>query len=188
VAFVGLLESAPEGGTYRRVLWWRPDFLFRFTRNLWFCLADFRGYAPDERRSLLRRKARVLTRKLWSRLRGRRAPDGIDLEDIIDSAQFADHEVRLWEAHLRLLCRHVSKPYAGHVTVFRTAAHPLFSSYQHDMGWGALAAGGVTVKLVAGSHANIFFEPNVSELARQLASALGSVNLAPDAKQAVTLL
>ena len=180
VAFVGLLESAPEGGTYQQVRWWRLDFLFRFTRNLWFCVADFRGYAPDERRSLVRRKLRVFARKMWRGLRRQTSHDGVDIDDIIDSSKFADHELKLWEAHLGLLSRHVSKPYAGHVTVFRTAAHPLFSSYQNDLGWGALAFGGVAVKLVAGSHANIFFEPNVSELARQLASALGDIRVTGD--------
>jgi thioesterase domain-containing protein len=183
VPFVGLLESAPEGGTYERVCWWRPDFLPRFTRNLWLWLADFRGYSPAERRSLVRRKTRVFTRRLWGRLRRRQSSDCIDVDVVIDSTQFAAHELKLWEAHLRLLARHISKPYPGHVAVLRTAAHPLLSSYQNDLGWGTLAAGGVTVKLIAGSHANIFLEPNVCELGRQLSDALADTNLVPRGEQ-----
>jgi len=183
VAFVGLLESAPEGGTYRQVFWWRPGFLFRFARNLWFCLADFRGYTPDERRSLVRRKMKVMARTLGKRIRGWRSAGAVDLDNIIDSSQFSAQEVKLWDAHLRLLAGHISKPFPGHVTVFRTAAHPLLSSYENDLGWSALASGGVTVKLVAGAHANIFFEPNVRELARQLTDTLEEVKLARPVSQ-----
>jgi hypothetical protein len=46
-----------------------------------------------------------------------------------------------------------------------------------------LAAGGVTVKLIAGSHANIFLEPNVCELGRQLSDALADTNLVPRGEQ-----
>ena len=102
-------------------------------------------------------------------------PSAVDLDDIIDTAKFPEHEIRLWQAHLQLLMRHTSQPYSGRVTVFRTAAHPLFSSYEHDLGWGPLAAGGVTVKVIAGSHGNIFLEPHVQDLAQQLAATLDNL-------------
>jgi amino acid adenylation domain-containing protein/FkbH-like protein len=173
VAFLALIESTPEGGTYERMDWWRPDFTFRFARNLYFCARDFLGYTPEERRSLVRRKIKVLARKTWDRVRGQRT--ALDLDDVIDSRKFPEHELRLWDAHLRLLIKHQSQPYVGPVTVFRTAAHPLFSSYQNDLGWGALVADGVTVKIVSGSHGNIFHEPNVRDLARNVAATLESI-------------
>ncbi len=172
VSFVGLLESTPEGGSYEKMPWWQPTFLFKFTRNLRFWLKDFLGYTAEERRSLVRRKLRVFTRRNWRRLRGGDSIEMVDLDDIIDTDQFQSNELRLWKAHLGLLTGHTSKPYRGHVTILRTAAHPLFSSYEHDLGWGGLARGGVTVNVVEGSHGNIFLEPNVRDLARKLAAAL----------------
>ncbi len=176
VALVALIESTPEGGTYEKVRWWRLDFPFRFSRNVYFWWRDFYGYPAEERRSLVRRKIQSLGRKLRTRLgRRQKMPSAVDLDDIIDTAKFPEHEIRLWQAHLQLLMRHTSQPYSGRVTVFRTAAHPLFSSYEHDLGWGPLAAGGVTVKVIAGSHGNIFLEPHVQDLAQQLAATLDNL-------------
>jgi FkbH-like protein len=180
VAFVALLESTPEGGTYERVFWWRPGFPFRFLRNLYYCVCDFLGYTPEERRSLVRRKLKVLARRIRRRILRDEPESVIDLDDIIDSTKFQAHEIELWDAHLRLLVKHTSKPYSGHVTVFRTAAHPLFSSYEDDLGWGHLTECGVTVKVNAGSHGNIFLEPQVRHLARNVASALERVPTQPD--------
>jgi thioesterase domain-containing protein len=180
VVFLAMVESTPEGGDYERVLWWQPDFAFRFTRNAHYWFNDFLGYTPEERRSLVQRKFKVLVRKLVKALRGGPEGNKVDLDDVIDTAKFSEHEIKLWQAHLRLLEDHVSKPYGGRVTVFRTSAHPLFCSYQEDLGWGALARGGVTVKVVAGSHGNIFLEPNVRDLARHVASALRDVTVEAD--------
>src|SRR5690606_39300379 len=138
-----LIESTPGGGDYEKSFWWRPDFPFRFAHNLYFWMGDFLGYSAEERRSLVRRKFNVLARKVRHWLRGTVPREAVDLDDIIDSSKFQAHEIELWDAHLRLLVNHKSKPYPGRVTVFRTAAHPLFSSYQHDLGWGSLARGGV---------------------------------------------
>ena len=179
VAFLGLLDSTPEDAGYRRVRWWRPDFLYQFSRNLWLWLKDFRGYAPEERRSLVRRKAQVFARRLWAKARGQASGGEVDLDDVIDSAQFTPQELKLWEAHLGLLARHVTRPYPGRITVFRTAAHPLFSSYRNDLGWGPFAGGGVTVKVVAGAHGKIFFEPNTQDLAAALTDALANLNRPP---------
>jgi thioesterase domain-containing protein len=44
-----------------------------------------------------------------------------------------------------------------------------------EYGWGALAAGGVEVRLIAGSHRNIHMAPHVGSLAEQLRSALDAV-------------
>ena len=175
VVFLALVESTPEGGDYERVFWWRPDFVFRFARNSYFWLNDFLGYAPDERRSLVRRKLKVFARKFISMLWNHPDRNRVDLDDVIDTAEFPEHEIKLWRAHLRLLEDHISKPYDGQVTVFRTAAHPLFSSYQDDLGWRPLAQRGVTVKVVAGSHGNIFLEPNVRDLALNMAGALREI-------------
>jgi thioesterase domain-containing protein len=180
VSFLALIESTPEGGDYERAFWWRPDFIFRFGRNAYYWLKDFMGYPPEERRSLVQRKFKVFGRKFVKMLWADPNRNQVDLDDVIDTTKFPEHEIKLWRAHLRLLEDHVSKPYDGQVTVFRTAAHPLFSSYQDDLGWTPLARHGVTVKVVAGSHGNIFLEPNVRDLALNMATVLHDIPFEAD--------
>jgi thioesterase domain-containing protein len=96
----------------------------------------------------------------------------VDLEAVIDPSHFPEHELELWKIHLRALAEHVQRPYSGPVTLFRTRGHPLFSSFARDLRWSAVAAGGVNVKLIPGSHENIFMEPHVQSLAQALTASL----------------
>jgi hypothetical protein len=43
------------------------------------------------------------------------------------------------------------------------------------MGWGHLAAGGVDVRTIPGSHSTIISEPHVQRLARELSACLANV-------------
>jgi thioesterase domain-containing protein len=174
VALLALLDCAPSNGGYERICWWRPSFAVAFTRNLGCWLADFFQLKLEEQRSLAGRKMRSFARKAWRQMRRRPADDTIDLEEVIDVAHVAPRELRLWQLHLRLLERHVSKAYCGNVTLFRTRGQPILCSFEEDFGWGRLVAKGVTVRLVPGSHEKIFIEPNVQTLARELETALES--------------
>jgi thioesterase domain-containing protein len=186
VADVILLEATPSGGTYERVFWWWLDFPFRFTRNLYHWWCDYCEMTVEERRSLVRRKMKLLPRKIWRWVR-RAKGERTDLEDVIDTAKFQSHERRLWEIHLALLEAHKSQPYDGHVTVFRTASHPLFSSYENDLGWSALVEDRVMVHVVPGSHGHIFLEPHVRTLAEALDKVLAA-NAAPHTEPTRELL
>jgi amino acid adenylation domain-containing protein/FkbH-like protein len=166
VALLALLDAAPSNASYERLKWWRPRFAFDFTRNFLFTFDDFMRLKGHERRSLLLRKLRSCGRKLWKHLRGAQNPD-VDLEEVIDPTHVSDRELRLWKLHLNLLVKHVSKPYGGHVTLFRTRAHPLLCSFEDDFAWGELSPR-VTVKKVPGSHEGVFMEPHVRELASKL--------------------
>jgi len=70
------------------------------------------------------------------------------------------------------LTDHVQQPYAGSLTLFRTRGQPLFCSLIDDFCWSRLAQGGVVVKPIPGSHENIFMEPNVRYLAKELGKCL----------------
>ena len=168
VALVALFDSAPCQAGYESIPWWQPGFPFRFARNLGYWLEDFRALQPLERRRFLSRKGRALGRKLRQRLRGSNGAPKVDLEEIIDTAQFPETELRLWQAHLQALIEHVDLPYSGHLTLLRTRGQPVFCSLAEDFGWSKLAKGGVSVRLVPGSHERVFTEPHVAELARQL--------------------
>ena len=96
----------------------------------------------------------------------------MDIEEVIDPAQFPESELQLWRIHLNALVEHVEKSYPGRVTLLRTRGQPLFCSLAEDFCWGKLAQGGPEIKLIPGSHENIFMEPNVRFLADALAASL----------------
>ncbi|PYJ58723.1 MAG: non-ribosomal peptide synthetase [Verrucomicrobia bacterium] len=173
VALLALLESTPANTSYERVPWWRPRFLFDFTINAVHWLNSFADLDPAERRSLVRRKFRTLMKKLRQRFgRNNAGPAAIDLEDVIDVSQFPEIELKLWEAHMRAIRDYVPKPYPGRVTLFRTRGQPFLCSFDAQYGWGELAAGGVEVILIPGSHEKIFVEPHARMLATKLSACL----------------
>ena len=174
VALLALLDCATSNCGYGKFNWHRPAFVLDFTRNVFHWLEDFFQLKPEQRRSLALRKVRTLPRKLWSRISRRQSRLDFDLEEYIDVTHVSERETRLWKNHLGLLVRHVSKPYAGPITLFRTRSHPLVSSFENDFGWEKLAAN-VTVKNIPGSHEGIFMEPHVRSLAHELQQSLHAV-------------
>ncbi len=185
VALVALLDSAPSNAGYEQMKWWVPDFSLKFAVNFSYWLDDFFKAKLEDRWEFVRRKARSWRRKLVHRLRH---PGGgeeqVDLEGIIDVTKFPEHELRLWQIHLNLLSKHVSRPYEGRVTLFRTRGQPVFCSLEDDFGWGKLVKGGVEIKLVPGSHESVFMEPAVRSLAGQLKASLAETNQGAKAQKA----
>ncbi|HTL59970.1 MAG TPA: amino acid adenylation domain-containing protein [Candidatus Limnocylindrales bacterium] len=172
VALIALLDSAPSNAGYETVPWFRPDFAGRFVANFHHWLKDFAALPFVDQRNFVARKLRALGRRLKSKVALRRSGPWVDVEEIIDPHHFSENELKLWQIHLQALIQHVEGPYSGQVTLLRTRGQPLFCSLEEDFCWSKLARGGVTVKLVPGSHENIFNEPNVQTLAKELAAAL----------------
>ncbi len=172
VALLALLDSAPANAGYETMSWWRPGFAWRFACNACDWLRDFAALAPVERRRFLGRKLRALMRKIQHHFKRSTTAPFVDLEEMIDTSHFPEHELKLWQAHLEAMSKHVEQPYIGKVTLLRTKGQPLFCSLEEDFCWGRLALGGVLVRRIPGSHENIFVEPNVRFLAQELAAAL----------------
>ena len=86
----------------------------------------------------------------------RPAVETVDLEEVIDPAQFPENELKLWKTHLHALEQHVQQHYPGRVVLMRTRGQPLFSSLEDDFCWGKLVGGGIEVCRISGSHENIF--------------------------------
>ena len=107
----------------------------------------------------------------------------MDLEDVIDLSHFPDHELKLWQVHLRALVEHIERPYQGDIILFRTRGQALFCSLEPDFCWSKLVRGRVIVKEIPGSHENIFIEPNVQSLACQLAVCLSEAQAAANSTQ-----
>jgi amino acid adenylation domain-containing protein len=175
IGLLVLLDSAPPGGSYYRLPWWRPEFALRFAANTAYWLGDFFAQDPAARRSLVRRKLRSGTRRLreWLR-RGRRHPAGVDLEAVIDVSLFPRSELQVWQAHVHAAWSHRPKHYRGRVTLLRTRGHPFLCSFDPECGWGELAGGGVELILTPGAHEKIFLEPHVRVLAARLRALIQS--------------
>jgi thioesterase domain-containing protein len=75
-------------------------------------------------------------------------------------------------AHLQAMRDYNPPPYPGRVTLFRVQALSLTRSYDPEMGWAKLAAGGVEVRMVAGAHYNMLERPHVEVLAARLRESL----------------
>jgi hypothetical protein len=172
VAIVALIDAQPANVGYEDILWWNPAYWFRFGNNFRHWLKDFMQLPSEDQRRFFARKVRALRRKIQTKLGGGRVAELVDLEDVIDPAHFPEHELKLWEVHIRALVEHVERPYVGAVTLFRTQGQPLFCSLREDFCWGRLAKGGLTLKFIPGSHENIFMEPNVQHLAAALDQSL----------------
>ena len=175
VALLALLDTAPVNAGYETICWWRPEFPGLFARNLYYWAQDFAALQSRDRRRFMERKVRTLGRKLRAWLSGNSRRTEVDLEQVIDPSHFSERELKLWRIHLRALESHVQQPYPGHVTLFRTRGHPLLSSFAPDLRWAGLAADGVTVNLIPGSHENIFMEPHVQSLAHALTRSLSEI-------------
>ncbi|HYG24753.1 MAG TPA: amino acid adenylation domain-containing protein [Verrucomicrobiae bacterium] len=187
VALVALIDAFPSNAGYERITWWQPAFYFRFARNLWYWLQDFEGLTAEERQRFIVRKARILGRKALSYLRGERKDPSqdVDLEEVIDPSYFPEHELKFWEIHLRALTNHVEKPYDGKVTLIRTRGQPFLCSFADDFCWGRLASDGAEIRRIPGSHENIFIDPNVQHLAREMHAALNNAQAAACAAQPI---
>jgi hypothetical protein len=125
---------------------------------------DFLRLKPAERQELVKRKWSVLKRSFAQH----RSPSGrtvIDVEEFIDTSQFPEDELKLWQIHLRAGSEYVPQRYNGRVTLLRTRRHPFLCSFDPLYGWGVLAVQGVDSRLIPGSHENIFIEPDVIALA-----------------------
>ena len=124
---------------------------------------------PRVRWQFITRKLGVLKRKLSGGSGGHRQ-SSVDLHEYIDPTQFPEEEIKLWQAHLNAGSAYRPKPFRGRVTLLRTRTQPFFCSFDPEYGWGELAADGVEVRRVPGSHEAIFIEPHVRTLAAQVAA------------------
>lgn len=60
------------------------------------------------------------------------------------------------------------KPYAGQITLLRTAERDASPSDPPDMGWGPYAGGGLKIHRIPGSHQTLLFDPYIEAVGRVL--------------------
>jgi hypothetical protein len=116
-------------------------------------------------------------RKAGRRLRAavtRRDPGSgrADATEVLVGASVPAHFRRLMATHYQALRDYTPRPYPGRVTLFRARTRPLFRLYGRDLGWEALAGGGLDVISIPGNHESIMKEPHVRTLAAALTDRL----------------
>ncbi len=153
VAFVGLFEGyAPN---LPGALTASPaGAALSFARNLPHWVKDFAG----------------LQARHWCERQGGPAAEGRVTTDEAALAQVRHIQAQ----HDLALQRYVPATYGGAVHLFRARGHALRRALDPLRGWGRLAAGGVQLHLLPGSHYNILERPHVTAFARQLAAALAA--------------
>jgi thioesterase domain-containing protein len=106
----------------------------------------------------------------WAKLTGGRNgdPEG-DVRDRLGLWRYLDHQVKMLETYARAFEQYKPQPYRGRVALFRARTLPLFGRQpETDLGWSRLAAGGVDVHVLAGSHETIMKLPFVKKVASAL--------------------
>jgi thioesterase domain-containing protein len=82
------------------------------------------------------------------------------------------HFVHLLRTHTEAWRAYEPQPYPGKVTLFRARQQAHTTATEPDMGWGALAQGGVEIHEVRGDHIAMIHPPHVRGLARKLRACL----------------
>jgi thioesterase domain-containing protein len=167
---VGLLAIfdgyAPRRSYAHDRVWNNPRLVIHFIRNLPFWLVDF----VRQTRQYGRRYPRRLLRQLRARWDSGAAPD---LLDAVESPQsLPKHILEIMALHFSASRAYQPLPYDGVLTLLRIRSQSLTRTPDPMRGWGRLAAGGVVLRYITGSHNNILVQPHVRSLAQALRECL----------------
>jgi amino acid adenylation domain-containing protein len=133
---------------------------------------------PREVAADVKRHLKRVARNFGSRVSLRRIEAHREnLEDMLDVAVLPDNHRRVSEALFEALSGYTARSYSGRVTLFRTRAQPLFRALGKDKGWKELALQGVDVRVVPGDHLNMYDEPHVQVLAREIKACLEAIHI-----------
>jgi thioesterase domain-containing protein len=173
VAFLGIIDHTPPPVRYQRIRW-TPARAAEFAANAarWFA-EDVWRTGHGQRMTSLLGKVRKAGRRLRAAVTHRDPGSGrADAAEALAGAHVPAPFQRLMEAHYQALREYTPQPYPGPVTLFRARTRPLFRLYGRDLGWKALAGGGLEVVSIPGNHETILKEPHVRALAVALADRL----------------
>jgi amino acid adenylation domain-containing protein len=176
VGLLVLLESAvPGSGSDGSQT--QTEHLKSFLLNFRYWWEDLSRQTPYELFCRLRRKQLQLRKKLSRALApSQNGSPSIELADVMDMSNYPKDYVKYAQAHWQALTQFVPGTYPGRVTLFRARKQPL-SLTDPTLGWGRLAAGGVAVNIVPGTHERMLEEPNVQILAAELKACLAEAQV-----------
>jgi thioesterase domain-containing protein len=175
VGLVAIIEGAAPSYLHVRTPLYSP----RRLRTMWslapYWFRDYRSLGASEVWRRVRVRMGRARRHVLHRIGLDVAEGEWDARDP-DLSMAPEYQRRVMRAHRQARLRYRPRPYAGRVVLYRsrgqTISKILFGSMDPQLGWGALAEGGVEVKLVEGSHRNVHLEPHVSSLGSAIRSSL----------------
>jgi aspartate racemase len=85
---------------------------------------------------------------------------------------YALHYSLIVEANQKLASDYALQVYPGKVTLFRASDQAVRYDQVSDLGWSAMAVGGVEIHQVPGDHLGMFQEPHVQMLAEKLRACI----------------
>ena len=177
VALVAIINHAPPQSNYRQVRL-RPRFVSDFIHNLPFWMSDFARLDRNEKvtrvgRAVARNIA-VIAKTYGNKLsrNGHRTHHTVNQVEPAKQTLHANDYLRYLLAFRKALDYYVPRIYPGRVVVFRTQRQPLICSFDPQLCWGPLAAGGVEVKVIPGSNTTIFGDPYARAFVEQLRACL----------------
>ena len=88
------------------------------------------------------------------------------------AAELLDLHVQM--VHERACLAYKPLPYRGKVTLFRPLDQDSAYEVDQDLGWSAVAQRGVEVHYIPGTHASIFSDENVPNLAEKVEECIRS--------------
>ncbi len=97
-------------------------------------------------------------------------------DDLFDTRNLCEDARARVNDNVRAMDGYRGRPYPGRAVLFRARARPLFRSHSTDLGWRALALGGLKIVDIPGSHGTMLLEPHVHMLAREFRAALDAVD------------
>jgi acyl-CoA synthetase (AMP-forming)/AMP-acid ligase II/thioesterase domain-containing protein/acyl carrier protein len=171
VAFLGLLDHPCQDPSFHRFTWDKQCLAYTAQKFLAFAYAVWQTRA-DLRRGPLSGVVRVA--KAWANsvLRARVFP----VEERPYVANVPPEYHRRYQSFIRrfnsAIKRYKPQPYPGRITLFRALQQPLLGSYDPTMGWGNVAAAGLTIVVVPGDHIDMIAEPHVRVLGAKLRGCL----------------
>jgi thioesterase domain-containing protein len=175
---VGLLavidESIPDPSG--EVSWSARRFA-RFLHNLPFWLWD--EFFPSTARQHCARvlkMARSVNKATMKALGcSRPEPPQDDVGNLFPLSSLPSDFRAICEANVRARGAYRAQVYPGAITLFRARTQPLFCGHAADLGWVKIAAGGLAIRGIPGTHDTMLKEPHVKALAKELSAALGRV-------------
>lgn len=171
VALLALMNSAP---THSRSACMAPTpaWILRFLRNLCYLTGCFLRRPFLQQRRLIAWQTRAIVRRLVQKFNRAAAPPRSNSDELVDLSTCPSEQRPLWEAHIRALLIHRTRPYAGRVTLLRSRAHHFWCSFDPAYDWGEFVQSKIDVRIVPGAHEQILEEPQVQLAAQELAQAL----------------
>jgi thioesterase domain-containing protein len=162
VDFLGILDHRLDAGEAK--FQWRPRDIYKFSRNLFYALADF-IQVKEERAASLQR---------WFKTSGSPQTNGQPLttcsQAVVDTDEI-QRKLRIQEGALR---RYQLCSYPGPISLFRPRRLPLQNPYDESLGWRKFAGGALDIQKlpIPGFQGYILRPPYASILAERVLRAL----------------